>query len=42
MKSLYRLVLVLAGLMAVSVATAASTSERLDLLERRVGRIGDE
>jgi len=39
MKSLYRLVLVLAGLMAVSVATAASTSQRLDLLERRVGRI---
>jgi tol-pal system protein YbgF len=39
MKSLHRLVLVLAGLMAVSVATAASTSQRLDLLERRVGRI---
>lgn len=39
MKSLHRLMLVLAGLMAVSVATAASTSQRLDLLERRVGRI---
>ena len=39
MKSLHRLMLVPAGLLVVSVATAASTSQRLDLLERRVGRI---
>jgi tol-pal system protein YbgF len=31
--------LVVAGLLAVSAATAASTSQRLDLLERRVGQI---
>ena len=39
MKSLHRLLLVLAGSLAVSAATAASTSQRLDLLERRVGQI---
>jgi tol-pal system protein YbgF len=39
MKSLHRLMLVLAGLLAVSAATAASTSQRLDLLERRVAQI---
>ena len=36
MKSLHRLMLVLAGLLA---ETAASTSQRLDLLERRVAQI---
>lgn len=39
MKSLHRLMLVLAGSLAVSAATAASTSQRLDLLERRVAQI---
>ncbi len=39
MKSLHRLVPVLAGSLAASVATAASTSQRLELLERRVGQI---
>ena len=39
MNSLHRSMLVVAGLLAVSTATAASTSQRLELLERRVGQI---
>ena len=39
MKSLHRFMLVVVGMLVVSAANAASTSQRLDLLERRVGRI---
>ena len=41
MSLLHRALLVLVGLLATSVAMAASTAQRLDLLERRVAQITD-